>query len=138
MREIEFRAWDEKYEIGSDGSVWSKDFNHTGNRRELKQYLDEDGYPHVFLNINGKRSKLIIHRAIANLFLPPRPTRCHQVNHKNGIRSDNLAENLEWVTSRENTLHGWRVNGRKPSEKMLQVASEKMKKINQIKWGQRQ
>lgn len=72
-RPIRFRAWGGKYEIGSDGSVWSTDFNHTGKRKELKQYLDEDGYPHVFLNIDGKRTKLVIHRAVAKLFLSPKP-----------------------------------------------------------------
>lgn len=130
MRPIKFRAWDGKYEIGSDGSVWSKDFNHTGKRKELKQYLDEDGYPHVFLNNEGKRSKLIIHRAVAKLFLKVRPSEKHQVNHKNGKRSDNRAENLEWVTSRENTIHGWRVNGRKQSKKAIAGAKKRMIKMN--------
>ena len=135
MREIKFRAWDEKYDVGSDGSVWSKDFNHTGERRILKQYLDEDGYPHVFLNLNGKRSKRVTHRMVAALFLPPKPSSKHQVNHKNGKRDDNRVENLEWLTSRENTLHGWRVNGRKVSEKQRAASSVAMKKANAKRWA---
>ena len=135
LREIKFRALNKKYEIGDDGSVWSIDFNHTGKRKKLKQYLDEDGYPHVFLNIDGKRSKLIIHRVVAKLFLPPKPTFRHQVNHKNGIRVDNDVQNLEWVTSKENTFHGWRVNGRTASDKMRQISRRKMVDINIKKWG---
>ena len=135
MREIKFRAWDKKYDIGSDGSVWSNDFNHTGKRKELKQYLDEDGYPHVFLNVDGIRCKLVIHRAVAKLFLPKRPTEKHQVNHKNGQRADNSVENLEWVTSRENTLHGYRVNGRKPSKKQLDGARKRMIAMNKKRYA---
>ena len=135
MRPIKFRAWDGKYEIGSDGSVWSKDYNHTGERRSMLQYLDEDGYPHVFLNLKGKRSKLVVHRAVAKLFLGPRPTAKHQVNHKNGQRSDNRVENLEWVTSRENTLHGWRVNGRKQSKKAIDGARKRMVAMNKKRYA---
>lgn len=134
MRPIKFRAWDKKYEIGSDGSVFSLDYNHTGKRKELKQYLDEDGYPYVFLVRNGKRTKLVIHRAVAKLFLSPKPTEKHQVNHKNGKRSDNRIENLEWVTSRENTIDGWR-RGRKVTKKMQANGRKLAAFINKKRWG---
>lgn len=124
-REIKFRAWDEfpRYEIGSDGSVWSNDFNHTGNRKALRQYLDDDGYPYVQLVVGGKRYKRIVHRMVAKCFVENTENK-PQVNHKNGIRSDNRSENLEWVTPRENTIHGYRVNGRQHSEKQRQHGRE--------------
>lgn len=136
MREIKFRAWDEKYEIGSDGSVWSLDYNHTGQRKQLRQYLDQDGYPYVFLVHNRKRTKVVIHRAVAKLFVViPRPPYSVplQVNHKNGNRQDNRAENLEWCTSRENTLHGWRSNGRKFTAGMLERNKKAFGGINNPK-----
>lgn len=133
-RIIKFRAWDGKYEVGSDGSVWSLDYNHTGKRKALKQGVDADGYQTVVLVHNRKRTVLRVHRAVAALFLGPKPTTKHQVNHKNGKRTDNRAENLEWVTSRENTLHGWRVNGRKQSPKARARASKQMTELNKQRW----
>jgi hypothetical protein len=37
------------------------------------------------------------------------------INHKNGVRADNRAENLEWCTYRENILHSIEVLGKQPS-----------------------
>lgn len=121
VRPIKFRAWD-KYEIGSDGSVWSTDFNHTGKRKKLKKYRDEDGYDFVYFTIKGVRSIHAVRRLVLTSFVP-KPTPKHQVNHKNSIRHDDRLENLEWVTSRENTLHGWR-NGRVQSDKARKRASD--------------
>lgn len=119
MRTHKYRAWDKDYEVGSDGSVWSLSFNNTGIRKRLRTYLDIHGYPYVFLQF-GKRRKKMVHRMVAELFLI-KPSHKHQVNHKNRIRNDNRLDNLEWVTSQENTIHGWR-NGRKfPPETIIKM-----------------
>lgn len=129
QRPIKFRAWYSPpgYSFGSDGSVWS---HRSGKPRRLKTYLDQDGYPTVVFVYRQKRTVLRVHRALSQLFLSERPTPRHQVNHKNGVRTDNRIKNLEWVTSRENTLHGWRVNGRKQSLKARLRASKQMSEMN--------
>lgn len=127
-----FKKYNEKYEVGSDGSVYSLDYNHTGKRKVMSQYLDRDGYPYVFFVQSTKRTKNIVHRLIAELFLK-KPTPKHQVNHKNGVRNDNRLKNLEWVTSQENALHGWRSNGRKLSAKMLANAHRRFSGVNNPK-----
>jgi hypothetical protein len=66
-----------------------------------------DGYAYVSLNATsiGKRKSEAVHRIVAPAFLGKRPSAKHQINHKNSIRSDNRAENLEWVTAEENSHH---------------------------------
>ncbi len=122
-RVIKFRAWD-KYEIGSDGSVWSTDFNNSGKRKQLKLYKDRNGYNVVWFTIKGKRAIHPVRKLVAYLFLGVRPDGL-VINHKNGKRDDDRADNLEYVTQRENILHGWRVNGRKTSEKSLALMKER-------------
>lgn len=135
MREIKFRAWDGsgKYVAGSDGLIYSTDFNHTGKTKALKGSVDKDGYPHVLMNIDGKRVYRRSHKLIALAFLTPQPTPKHQVNHKNGIRDDNRPENLEWLTSQENTIHGWK-RGRKHSREQLIAISKAMTAYNNRRW----
>lgn len=129
MTQRPIKFLDEKYSVSGDGRVFSNNYNHTGKTKEMRQYID-DGYPYVVLVKDKVRAKVMVHRAVAKLFLSPKPTPKHQVNHINGIRTDNRMENLEWVTSRENTLHGWRVNGRKQSLKARLRASKQMSEMN--------
>lgn len=133
-REIRFRAWEGRYEVGNDGSVWSLDYNHTGKRQQLHTYLDQDGYPYVFLVINGKRFKRYPHRMVATLFLE-RPSEKHQVNHKDGNRQNSDISNLEWLTSKENTIDGWK-RGRKHSPEQLEAMRKGTIRYNHNRWHQ--
>ena len=61
--------------------------------------------------VNGKAE--FIHRIVANLFLPPPKEGQTQINHINGIKTDNRAVNLVWCTPSENLQHSYEVLGRK-------------------------
>lgn len=137
MREIKFRAWDGsgKYVAGSDGLIYSTDFNHTGKTKALKGGLDKDGYPHVLMNIGGERVWRASHKLVALAFHGEKPTPNHQVNHKNGERADNRPENLEYLTSRENTLDGFR-RGRKIAREQIEAMRQGTIRYNHNRWHQ--
>lgn len=63
------------------------------------------GYVRVHLGKGtGKRVLKSIHRLVALAFIP-NPMNLPQVNHINGDKTDNRAENLEWCTAKHNTRH---------------------------------
>ena len=62
------------------------------------------GYQRVGVRVKQKLIRLLLHRVVADAFLPnPEGKRC--VNHKDGDKMNNTVENLEWVTDSENQLH---------------------------------
>lgn len=73
----------------------------------LRPSLSSRGYPCVYM---GKTRS--VHPLVATAFLGPRPTLTHQVNHKDGDKTNNRADNLEWVTPRQNVRHAYDVLGR--------------------------
>ena len=74
----------------------------------IRQWKTKDGYTMVSLRDSRCRRKgLLVHRLVAFSFVDGY-TDNMQVNHKNEIKSDNRAENLEWVTSIQNLSYGTR------------------------------
>lgn len=64
----------------------------------------ENEYMFTSLSVNNTKKSEIIHRLVANYFIP-NPENKPFVNHKNGVKWDNRVWNLEWATGSENALH---------------------------------
>lgn len=89
----------ESYSISSKGRVMLP----SGKIRE-SNYNSSSTYEMIILN-NGKVKKNAhVHRIVAEMFID-NVFHKKYVNHKNGIKKDNRAENLEWVTASENIKH---------------------------------
>ncbi len=80
---------------------------YSTRERVLKQYDNGNGYIGVnLIRDNGEAKRIYTHRLVAMAFLP-NPKSKATVNHKNGIKSDNRVENLEWNTYKENNQHSY-------------------------------
>lgn len=84
--------------------------------RILRQHrCSRTGYQQVSPYQDGRRATKKVHRLVAEAFLEcPSPER--EVNHRNGDRTDNRVENLEWVTRSENAKHSYAELDRVPPD----------------------
>lgn len=104
-----------RYQVSACGQVRNAD---TG--LVLRPQRCSNGYRIVNL---GRGSRHLVHRLVAVAFVGGDPAL--QVNHKNGDRSDNRAENLEWLSCSENHRHSYRELARKQHGSTRRVAVSK-------------
>jgi len=97
----------------------------------LKMYIDTKGYYSTGVILEGKARTISVHRLIALAFIP-NPENKPQVNHINGIKTDNNVLNLEWVTSSENVQHAWDTGLCSPHKTKVIVREYARKKVKAI------
>ncbi|MBR2212859.1 MAG: HNH endonuclease [Eubacterium sp.] len=89
------------YYISNYGRVYSYNIHDF-----LRPSLDHNGYVVYNLKLaSGKNRMCKAHRLVAKSFFPVPDMDNLQVNHKDGIKTNNFIHNLEWMTSKENIHH---------------------------------
>ncbi len=99
------------YQISNQGRV------KNSRGKILNPYVGKKGYARIGLFTKpapGIRRDHNIHRLVAKAFIS-NPRQLPEVNHKNGIKRDNNASNIEWSTHAGNILHSYRTLKRKAS-----------------------
>lgn len=107
------------YQVSNLGEVKSLSKNrnafnsyYVSKERILKPALNDSGYKIVVLTKNKKPKSLRIHRLVALAFIDNLENK-PQVNHKDGNKTNNNVENLEWCTNGENGKHAYKLGLKK-------------------------
>lgn len=102
------------YQVSDAGRVRSLDRYVPGKNgakqlkrgKVLRATKGAAGYLHCTLYRDGDSETKNIHRLVAEAFIPNGEG--HQcINHKDGIKTNNAVDNLEWCTHKQNTRHAW-------------------------------
>ena len=115
------------YEVSDLGNIRNKKTN-----RILKTKFNNCGYKQLKLSKNGINKMYSVHRIVAEAFIINIESKPF-VNHKNGNKSDNRVENLEWVTRSENDLHAYKLGLRKVIKNPNYGSKNGNSKLNEIK-----
>ena len=125
------KSFEDAYQISSWGRVKSVSRpKHIPNgemrmssERTLKPGKVKSGYLLAFLYKDSKRFCPLIHRLVAEAFIP-NPACLSQVNHKDGDKTNNRVSNLEWCSCKSNMRHATRLLGRGHGEKIFQCSKD--------------
>lgn len=128
------KGYEGKYEISNTGQTMSLNYQHTNNAKILKPVMRRHGYFSVMLYSNGAYKHKLAHRLVAETFVVNVFGK-KEVNHKNGIKTDNHYENLEWVTPKENIRHSHNMglqNHRGESNGGAKLTEDKVREIRKL------
>lgn len=114
MKEIwkDIKGYEGKYQISNLGRV--KSFPRKGARKTehiLKPNKNHRGYLIIHLQNNYKRKGVVLHRLVAEAFIP-NPNNLPQVDHIDDNKENNKVSNLQWITNYDNMRKSWETGAR--------------------------
>ena len=113
------------YYVTDDGRVWSD-----RTQKFLSFQYDKNGYVKIQMRSTDNCShRYSVHRLVMENFCPVENMDKLQVNHKDGNKTNNRLENLEWVTCEENIHHAIQNNLRAPINGSAKLTEEQVKEI---------
>ena len=122
------KGYEELYKVSNLGNIYSYYTN-----KILKPCFDRYGYYYVCLRKDNKNHAIKVHRLVAQAFIKNEYNK-PEIDHINGIRTDNRVSNLRWVTSKENTnnpitMEKIRKNCKPPIPKSMKVLCVELNRI---------
>lgn len=124
MEEIwkEIKDFEGRYMISNYGNV--KSLTRNGTLGGAIKIVEKHSYLRVRLWKNKVVRTLFVHRLVAQAFIP-NPLNKPQINHIDGNKKNNCADNLEWCSASENMEHAYK-NGLRKTRKVAQVKDGKI------------
>ena len=121
MNEIwkEIPGYEGYFEVSNLGNFRSMDrmvkYKNNGLRKypgkPLKVEQMQDGYQRIVLMKEAVKKRYMCHRLVALTFIE-NPNNLPQINHKDGVRNNNIVNKLEWCYQIQNTQHSINVLGK--------------------------
>lgn len=116
----DIEGFENKYQISNLGNVKTLDrYDSLGRFHKsklLKISIEKDGYEYITLLGNkGATKSFFIHRLVVHAFMT-NLNDLPQINHKDGNKTNNKVDNLEWLTAKQNVRHALRTGLRKSGE----------------------
>lgn len=128
------KGYEGLYMVGSLGTIVSithlDSMGRTKPGKTMKPLRHNHGYLSVGLCHEGKKTRFLIHRIVAEAFVENKDAK-ETVNHINGVKNDNRAENLEWCSYAENNKHAHKAGLNYISKSNREATSARMKKRHQ-------
>ena len=126
-----------KYAVSNLGNIktlfWQNNVNGKLYPREkiLTPIKRKDGYLKVNLHNDeykgrGKCCECLVHRLVAEAFILNQRD-FTEVNHKDGDKTNNCVDNLEWCSRQQNVLHSYKLGLRKSIQEYIKI--NKMKEV---------
>lgn len=101
MKNIIYKGKETTYYINSKGKVYN-----SKTKKFLQGCIYNNGYRYALLTLGTEKKAFAIHRLVAEYYLP-NPNNLEIVNHKDGDKTNNNKDNLEWVSQSENVQHSY-------------------------------
>ena len=100
----EIKDYNGRYDVSNYGNVRS----NIGTKKILNLNKTKLGYLFVLLSTYKNPKFHYVHRLVAIHFID-NPHNKETVNHKDGNKTNNNANNLEWKTQKENVIHSYKI-----------------------------
>lgn len=122
-------GYEDLYEIDTDGFVYRH--YKSGEIKQLKPVQNAGGYLTVNLSKKSKARMFIVHRIVAQLFIP-NPDHLPIVDHIDENKTNNAVANLRWCTAKENATYYNTKDGRAHHIALGKARKDKLKAYEQL------